>query len=160
MRLEDGLSAPRASVRVLKRALLDGRETTGIELKAGVTVADAVAARTPNLTDEERRMLRVVSYERGAAHVLAPEAWSRIRLKPGAFLVITDPPAGGSFRQILQIVVSIAALALAGPLGPLVGGALGIGATAGGALAAAGLAAVNKQPMAAHPPPADLDPEL
>lgn len=143
MRLEDGLSAPRASVRVLKRALLDAQATEGVEVKAGDTVAETVAARTPNLTDDERRALRVVSYERDAEHVIAPELWHRVKLKPGAFLVITDPPAGGAFRSILQIVVAVAALALAGPLGGMVGTALGIGATAGGALVAAGIGIVG-----------------
>lgn len=143
MRLDDGLSAPRASARVLKRALFDGRETESVEIKAGDTVAEAVAARTPNLTDEERRSLRVVSYERDAEHVIAPDLWHRVKLKPGAFLVITDPPASGAFRSILQIVIAVAALALAGPLGGVLAGALSISAAAGTAIAAAGLAAVG-----------------
>lgn len=136
MRHEEAMSAPRASVRVLKRALIDKEETKEVEVRAGATVDEAIRLKCPSLRDAELDALRVVLYERDAEHVIEPAKRRRVRLKPGAFLVITDPPAGGGLRSVLQIVVAVAALVVAPYLAPGLATAFNISTAAATALAA------------------------
>ncbi|MFC3693424.1 hypothetical protein [Chenggangzhangella methanolivorans] len=155
MKLDDGIRAKRADVRVLMRALDGAKRTEGVEIRPGASVAEAVAARSPDLTDAERAGLRVVLHGADESHVLETDDWARlspaarlkhwakIRLRPGAFLVIDDAPQGGGLRSVLQIVVALAAFAIAGPLGGFLGfGQLGVGLLGAG-LAFAGQFLVN-----------------
>ncbi len=131
------------AVNVVLRSLIETEDTSAIQIPPGASVAEAVRLKTPSLTDVERAALRVVSHERSGGHVIDARHRDRVKLKPGALLVITDPPAGGGLRQILSIVVSVVALAVAGPLGAALGfGAFGT-ALLGGALAFAGNFLVN-----------------
>jgi hypothetical protein len=64
------------------------------------------------------------------ADVVPAEFWARVRPKPAATVIIRVVPAGGSFRTILAIAVTVAAVALGQAyLTPLIAGAFG--ATAG-----------------------------
>ncbi|HVI28870.1 TipJ family phage tail tip protein [Hansschlegelia sp.] len=138
MRPEEAKAAPKRAlwspdaINVVLRSLIEKEDTSAIQIPPGASVAEAVRLRTPNLTDAERAALRVVSHERSGGHVIDARHRERVRLKAGAVLVITDPPAGGALRQILQVVVSVVALTIAtvigGPFGAIVAGAFAFGA--------------------------------
>ena len=136
MRHDDAMSAPRPSVRVLKRALIDKEDTKDVEVRAGATVAEALRLKCPSLAEAELNAMRVVLYERDGEHVIEPDKRRLVKLKPGAFLVITDPPAGGGLRSVLQIVVAVATLVVAPYLAPGLVSAFGISTAAATALAA------------------------
>jgi hypothetical protein len=106
---------------VMPHLLADRREH--MTVTPGTTIAEMVAAALPGCTENDRRQVRVMLGE----HVIPAENWARVRPKPSATVVLRVVPTGGSFRTILAIVVTIAAVALGQfYLAPQIVGAFGL----------------------------------
>ena len=105
-----------------------------LEISAGLTIAEIVSLALPRLPLTERQFVRVALVNERGSIIVEHDYWEKVRPKIGAHVVIRLIPGKSALRAILQIVVSIGAIALgqfwAAPL------AGGIG-TFGGQIAAA-----------------------
>jgi hypothetical protein len=115
----------------------------------GMTIADIIATVMPQSAGE----IRV--YIVGAAGVLAiePNLWRVVRPKVGTRIVIRPVPAGNVLKNVLQIVVVIAAVALGQLWAPAVAGALGISTGTAAALITAGVTVIGSLLLNALIPP-------
>ncbi|WP_370194164.1 MULTISPECIES: host specificity factor TipJ family phage tail protein [Aurantimonas] len=108
----------------------------------GMTIAEMVSAAFPSLSAGRLSMVRVLIGD----WTIAAKHWRRVKPKPGMSVVIRIVPQGSAIKNVLSVVVSVAAIALGQfYVGPLLAGALGftagsIGATATTALATAAFA--------------------
>lgn len=95
-------------------------EARRLELPAGGTLAEILAAAEPN------PVTRATMHVRIGGHDIPAELWRRVRPKPGVLIEAVPLPMGGqdTFRTVLMIAI--------------VAGALATGAWAAGALAGAG----------------------
>lgn len=117
---------------------------------AETTVAEMVTIAFPGLPASGLDRLRVTIGE----HVIAREAWQRVRPRPGATVIIRAVPGDDSLRNILSIAVLVSAVALGQFYAPAIAGGIlpasftgygAVAATAGtlstvGSLATAGFA--------------------
>lgn len=101
-----------------------------MEIPAGLTIREIVDIVLPGAADVEDRF-RVVLVTREGMTVVANRNWHRIRPRPGVQVVIRSIPGKSALRSILQIVVSIAAVALGQVWGAALAGSLFGGAGAG-----------------------------
>lgn len=135
---------------VLAAPLFDpGSARVQLDLPEGLTVAQIVARALPVRASAERGQLRVALVTADAATVVYPALWHAIRPKPGVQVVIRVIPAGDALRSVLSIVVSIAAVAFAGPLA----GVLGITSKLGVSLLTLGLNVLGTLAINALIPP-------
>ncbi|MCE7028484.1 TipJ family phage tail tip protein [Jiella avicenniae] len=124
------------TLSVLALPTLDIGNRREVTRPYGMTVAEMVAAEFPGLPPERMAMVRVTIGE----WVISAAVWHRVRPQPGWTIVIRVVPQGGALRNILSVVVSIAAIALGQfYVGPLLAGSLGLSAAAAGAFATAAL---------------------
>lgn len=130
-------------VTVLALPSLDPtRSRIEMTVTEGMTIDEMVAAAFPSLTAERLGMVRVLIGD----WTIAAKHWRRVKPKPGMSVVIRIVPQGSAVKNVLSVVVSVAAIALGQfYVGPLLAGALGftagsIGATATTALATAAFA--------------------
>lgn len=116
---------------VLVRPSLLRTERRPIEVAEGLTLAEIAFVALPHAVDREHATIRM------AGEDVPRQWWHRIRPKAGTPVLITVVPSGGdALRSILQIGVTVAAMAamaipVVGPFvaaGILVGGMLGINA--------------------------------
>ncbi|HBU15724.1 MAG: phage tail protein [Rhodobacteraceae bacterium GWE1_64_9] len=140
-----------SQMRVIAAPLLDpGLGRVDMELPVGLTVAEVVAAALPGMAEADHAQLRVSLVDDRGAIIIDSGLWHAVRPKPGVQIVIRAIPAGDALRSILAIVVTIAAVALGGPLA----GALQITSQLGVSLVTAGLTVVgNLLVNALIPPP-------
>jgi hypothetical protein len=93
-------------VIAMPHLLADRREYMTVQ--PGTTVAEMVEAALPGLTENDRKQVRVTMGE----HEVSEVKWHRVKPKSCATVVIRLVPTGGSFRTILAIAVTVAAVAL------------------------------------------------
>lgn len=110
----------------------------------GATIAQIVAMVTPSLPPELAKRTRVVLVTPKGTSVIEPELWHLVRPKAGVRVVIRTVPAGGNFwRQLLMIVVAVAAIALGQLWGASLALGLGISTAAATALITIGVTAIG-----------------
>lgn len=144
-------------IPVTTAPLLDpGQARRDLRLPEGLTLAEIVALAMPGLGAAERGHLRLMLVTPQGSAVIPAQHWHAVRPKPGVHVVIRLIPGDDALRSILAIVVTIAAVAFAGPLAAGLGitGQLGVG------LVTAGLSVVgNLLINALIPPPKPKDRE-
>jgi hypothetical protein len=130
-----------AGVHVLSSRFLDPAvERVELTMAEGLTVAEIVAVVLPGLPATEYGHCRVALTDARGSVILGQERWHRIRPKPGVTVTVRLAPGKNALQTVLQIAVSIAAIALGQFwLGPLISGSLGF-AAGGLAAQAVGLA--------------------
>jgi hypothetical protein len=102
------LTSDRSGPLVIAMPHLAAERREHMTVAPGTTVAHMVAAALPGLAEHQRCQVRVTI----GADVVPAELWARVRPKPAATVIIRVVPAGGSFRTILAIAVTVAAVAL------------------------------------------------
>ncbi|MBT9370267.1 phage tail protein [Rhizobium sp. CSW-27] len=101
------------TVPVLAAPLIDpGARRVELDLPAGLTIAEIIQRALPKATLDDIRHMRVVLLSDAGCAAVEPAHWTRVRPKPGVRVVIRIVPGKNALRSILQIVVSIAAVAL------------------------------------------------
>lgn len=100
-------------IPVLAAPAIDpGSARIEMTLPEGLTVAEIVKAALPGATPADQTRARVsLVTDRGSA-VILPDRWHAVRPRPGVRVVIRLVPGKSALRAVLQIVVSIAAVAL------------------------------------------------
>lgn len=118
-----------------------------MELPAGLSIAQIVSLALPYGAEAELARFRVALVTDKGMTIVDPAHWHRVRPRPGVRIVIRLLAGKDSLATILQVVVSIAAVALgqywalglgfqAGTLGyGLVSGAIGLGVSVLGGMA-------------------------
>ena len=117
--------SPARDVALFALRDLDIRRREALTVPAGTTVLEMVHLSLPGLLENDHKIVRVTI---GDCEIL-PALWRVVRPKPGATVVIRVLPAGNS-RQILGLVVTIAAVVFAQALVPAI--AASFGAAQGG----------------------------
>jgi hypothetical protein len=106
-----------ASNPVITAPLFDpamGRKT--LDLPHGLTIAQIVALASPESLLSPHQLRVVLVTAKGSA-VIEFIDWHRVRPNPRVQVVLRTIPGGDAARSVLLTVVSVGALALAGPLG-------------------------------------------
>jgi len=109
-----------------------------LQVPEGLCVSDIVSRVHPR-EDAARERFRVHLVSDRGEILVEPHLWPHVKPKPGVNTRIVAVPGGDEIRQVLTIVVSVAAIALTGP----VAGALGITGQFGLGLVTAGLTVVG-----------------
>jgi len=108
--------------RILSAPLFDpGLAREEIELPEGLTLGQIVTHTLPGLAPSDRAFVRVTLVSDQGVALITPEWWGQVRPKPGVRVVIRLVPGNDGLRTVLLAVVSIAAVALAGPVAGLIG---------------------------------------
>ena len=111
---------------VLIAPLFDpGTGRIDMEMPAGLTVAQMVARGLPDLPEAERLQARITLVTPAGAWAVEPIHWHTVRPKPGVRVVIRVVPGKSALRSVLMIAVSVAAVALGGPLGGMLASTFG-----------------------------------
>lgn len=110
-----------------------------ITVPEGLSIEDMIARTHASLCDPEN-CLRVHLVSPRGEIAIEPHLWPYVKPKPGVSTRIVELPTGDRARQVLSIVVSVAALYLTGP----VGGALSITGQIGLGVVTAGLTVVGQ----------------
>ncbi|MGH1355376.1 MAG: TipJ family phage tail tip protein [Thalassovita sp.] len=138
---------------VLTATAIDPGVRINIDLPHGLTVAEYVKMSLPRAAEAELDRARVaLSTSRGTA-IVPRQLWHQVRPRPGVQVVIRLIPAEDALRSVLQVVISVAALALA----PAVGSALGVSSAVGTALVTLGASVVGQLLLNALIPPPQPD---
>jgi hypothetical protein len=128
--------------RIVARAHPFSIEWIERTVKAGATIAELLAEAVP---DRALHLFAHVSLVddglSGEAMALPPEVWERVRPKPGTRVQITLVPMGGSGKNPLRIVLSLAVIAASFAFGQAIGGLIvgGVGSNFLGMTVTAGL---------------------
>ncbi|MER8946088.1 phage tail protein [Mesorhizobium sp. M0959] len=85
-----------------------------LTLPEGMTIAEMVAIALPGATNAVLERTRVALVKGDGMQVARRALWHRARPNAGVHVVIRVVPGGDSFRSVLQILVSVAAIAVAG----------------------------------------------
>ena len=111
---------------VLIAPLFDpGAGRIDVTMPAGLTIAQMIARGLPDLSEADRLQARVTLVTPVAASAVEPLFWHSLRPKPGVRVVIRVVPGKSALRSVLMIAVSVAAVALGGPLGGMLASTLG-----------------------------------
>lgn len=97
-----------------------------LQLPTGLTIIEIVRTALPNARLVDLAQVRVTLVNERGSIVVDPQHWAVVKPKPGAHVVIRVVPGKDFLKSILQIVVSIAAIALGQLWAPALAGALGI----------------------------------
>ena len=125
-----------------------------MEVPAGVTIAEIVHLAMPGAGPAVWQHTRVALVTPKGMEAITIDYWRMVRPRPGVQVVIRVIPSKNALRSILQIVVAVAAYALAGPIA----GALGFTGALGTALVATGITVLgNLLINAIVPPPSAPD---
>ena len=143
------------TVPVLTAPLFDpGGGRVNMELPAGLTVAEIVAASLPAASGGHLPLRVALVTKRGTA-IIERQHWNNVRPRPGVRVVIRVLPGKDNLRSVLLVVVAVAAIAAGQLWAAPLAGALGVSAAVaqagiGLAVTAIGSLLVN----ALVPPPA------
>lgn len=109
------------TVPVMVARLLDpGQARLNFSVDAGTTVADIVARSVPAFGIAHNRVRVLLVSDTGVA-VVPQDKWQRVRPMPGIQVVVRTIPGKDTIRSVLLAVVSVAAMALTGPVASLLG---------------------------------------
>ncbi|MBB4465438.1 TipJ family phage tail tip protein [Rhizobium leguminosarum] len=97
-----------------------------LQMPVGSSIAEYIAAALPAANEETLAHLRVTLVSDRGAAVIERAYWSRVYPHEGVQVVLRVIPGKNALRSILQIVVSIAAVAIGAIFAAPLAGALGI----------------------------------
>lgn len=108
-------------------------------LAAGKSVAEIVDSFSHQFDSADLDRLRVHMVTNNGSWPVERSMWHCVYPKPGVTLTIRSVPGKGALNSILSIIVSVAAFALAGPIGEAMIGTWGLSAATWTAIAYAGI---------------------
>lgn len=123
------------------------------------TIADIVAVALPGLARDALSRVRVMLVNAAGSIVVELRNWHRVRPRQGAHVVIRVLPGDDGLRSILQVVVSIAAVALGQWWGVGLAGTFGLSAGAWQGIIGLGVTAIGGLLINALVPPVKADKE-
>jgi hypothetical protein len=140
--LNGDIVLPGATVRVVGKPHILSGDRIDRYLEVGLTIDEMISEALRERPEMAGRRDLHVHLD---GHAIEEQNWRRVRAKPGT--VVTFVPAlgnGAELRTVLSVVVAVAAIALAGPLGgafaeTAFATGLGISATVASALVAGGI---------------------
>lgn len=119
------------------------------KIQEGKTLAEIVAASLPGISGNDLKFVRLHLSNSAGMMVIDHDKWEHIKPKAGTVVVIRMIPGKDALQSVLQIVVSIAAVALgqfwgtgllgAGVAGRAAGGVMSVGLCRCGDLCVNGL---------------------
>lgn len=120
------------TIPVLAAPVIDpGAQRIELELPFGLTISDIVRTTLPGLSPEQYAHVRVALVSDQGSEIVTNEYWHRIKPRAHVRVVIRVVPGKGALRSVLQIVVSIAAIALGQIWAPMLAqSAFGMGLSA------------------------------
>lgn len=121
-----------------------------VTLPHGKSIAEIVASFCPQIDLADLQRLRVHMVTDRGCWPVEQSMWHCVFPKPGVTITIRCIPGKGELRSILSIVVSVAAFALAGPIGTAMAGTFGWTAATWSGIAMGGLpmvGAVQRDPL-------------
>ncbi|MDH0908040.1 phage tail protein [Rhizobium pusense] len=122
-------------------------------MTVGSTIADIVRAALPDLQPAELRFCRVALVSERGSIIVPAEHWRTVRPREGVRVVIRLIPGKNALKAILQIVVSIAAVALGQFWGVGLAGTFGLGAQAWAGIIGLGVSVIGNLLINALIPP-------
>ncbi len=141
-------------VPVLAAPLIDpGSARVDFEVPQGTTIADIVAQALPDASAGMLARCRVTLVSDKGTAVIPSHLWHRVRPFAGVRVVIRLVPGKNALRSLLQIVVSIAAIALGQIWGAALAGTWGLSATAWSGIVGLGVNLVGNMLINALIPP-------
>jgi len=154
------MTAPAATIPVLAAPLLDpGAGRRLLTMPATATIADIVVAAFPSLAAAALDRVRVAMVTAAGSVVVERALWHRVRPRPGVHVVLRLVPGDDSLRTILQVVVSVAAVALGQFWGVGLAGTFGLSAGAWQGIIGLGVTAIGGLLINALVPPVKSDKE-
>lgn len=124
-----------------------------LKLPYGATIAAIMAIAMPGLREKDWHLFRVVLVTAAGSQIVDRRYWHVAKPHAGVTVVIRPVPGGNFFKQILSVVVSIAAIALGQFWAPALAGALGISTGVAASLLTAGLSVLGNLALNALIPP-------
>ena len=122
----------------------------------GQTIAEIVATAAPLARADS---LRVTLVDARGTVVVPAENWLRVRPKPGVTVVVRPVPGNNVLRSVLQIVITVAAVALGQAWAVPLASAIGIPVAAAAALITIGVSVIGSLLLNALIPPPKRDPK-
>lgn len=148
------------TIPVLAAPLLDaGAGRRLLTMPESSTLADIVAAAMPGLGRDALDRVRVAMVTAAGSVVVEREHWHRVRPRAGVHVVIRLLPGDDFLSSILQVVVSIAAVALGQFWGVGLAGTFGLSAGAWQGIIGLGVTAIGGLLINALIPPAKNEKE-
>lgn len=122
-------------------------------MSVGSTIAEIVKAALPDLSPSDNRFCRVALVSERGSIIVPAEHWRTVRPREGVRVVIRLMPGKNALKSILQIVVSIAAVALGQFWGVGLAGTFGLGAQAWAGIIGLGVSVIGNLLINALIPP-------
>lgn len=145
-------------IHVLATTAIDpGQYRLNLDMPCGLSVDQIIRQALPAVPEDQWGQLRVSLTTAKGTALVPREYWSRLRPRSGVQVVIRLTPGEDALRSVLQIVITVAAVALGGLWGAGVGTALGVGTQVGTALVTLGASVVGQLLLNALIPPATPD---
>ncbi|WP_455270298.1 host specificity protein J [Rhizobium herbae] len=121
------MNAHPGSIAVLAAPFADpGTSRIDMEMPVGSSVAAIVEAVLPGATARDLDHCRVALVSEHGSIIVTRQSWHRVKPRAGVRVVIRVVPGKDALKSILQIVVSVAAIALGQFWAPALVSALGI----------------------------------
>lgn len=144
MNITHAPSLPILSNPVLAAPAIDpSRNRIEITVPNGMTIMQIIETSFPDYKLFSRERIRVALVTKRGSMIIAAEHWDHVRPKAGVHIVIRLVPGKGALRGILQIVVSIAAVALGQLWAPLLVNAFGISSQLAAGIIGLGVSAIG-----------------
>ena len=141
-------------IPVLTAPVLDpGAQRIAMTLPEGLTIDAIVEAALPGAAPAVRARARVTLIDLRGSMMIPAENWHGVRPRPGVQVIIRIVPGKTALKNILSIVVSIAAVALGGLWGGPLATLLGVSEAVGTALVGLGVTLVGQLLVNALIPP-------
>lgn len=143
-----------STVPVLTAPVFDpGSGRMHLDMPIGLSVAEIVSRALPLATERDLRQMRVTLVTKAGVSVIPRDKWDVVRPKGGVRVVIRVIPGKQILKQILTIIVSVAAIALGQLWGPALAASWGISTAAATALIGFGVTVVGMLLINALIPP-------
>ncbi|WP_437160428.1 MULTISPECIES: TipJ family phage tail tip protein [unclassified Marinovum] len=144
-----------SKIPVLAAPMFDpGNGRIDLEVPDGLTISEILTMAMPGLPEAARRRVRVTLVTDHGVQVVPRSLWHVARPRPGVRVVLRVVPSDGAMKSILQIVIAVAAVALAAYFAPLLAGTIGLTEAAWTGLIMLGTTAVgNLLVSSLFPPP-------
>ncbi|MEM7303413.1 MAG: phage tail protein [Pseudomonadota bacterium] len=124
------------SIPVLPIPYLDpGMRAPQVQVPAGSTIDEIVKVALPGALPSDLDCIRVIIGNENGTQIVSREYWRSVRPKLGTHVIVRVVPGKNSLRSVLQVVVAVAAVAVATAFSGPIGGSVIAGKIFGSVLA-------------------------
>lgn len=117
------MTEPTKNIHIAKMSFGNVHNGQKLNVPEGKSVAEIIRIAFPGYRDEDLRRVRVTLCKSERFMVIEHDRWEKVRPKAGTGVILNVVPGKGALKSILQIVVSIAAVAIGAYFGPMLFGA-------------------------------------